>query len=222
MNSDKRIARIVGILFIIGTVAGILSVLLGGALRDPNYLNAIAANEFQMRMSAFFVLIMAFALAMVPVVIFPVFKKNNEALALGYVVFRGGLETVTSMLFAISMLLMIPVSHDYVNAGVSEAANIQFMGTVLLSAWDQFSIIGTIVFSLGSLMFYYLWYASKLIPRWLSIWGFAGTVLYLAHGVLAMFDHGLEILMAPLAVAEMVLAVWLIVKGFDQNTLEST
>ena len=221
MNSDKKTAMIVGVLFIIGTVAGILSLLFSGPLRDPDYLISVSANENQVITGSLLVLIMAVALAMVPVMMFPVFKKYNEALALGYVVFRGGLETVSSIAFVISSLLLIPLSHDFVNAGSPDASYFQNSGTLLLAAADQASTILTIVFSLGALMFYYLWYHSKLIPRWLSIWGLAGTVLYLTHGVLSLFGSGWEMLMAPLGVNEMVLAVWLIVKGFDQTQIVS-
>ena len=96
MNTHKKTAIIVGVLFIIGTVAGILSVVFTGSiLDDPDYLIKVSANENQIIIGALFVLIMGFALAMVPVMMFPIFKKHNEALALGYVVFRGALETVT-------------------------------------------------------------------------------------------------------------------------------
>jgi hypothetical protein len=90
MNSIKKTARIVGVLYIIGTVAGMLSlVLTGPILGDPDYLVKVSANESQIIAGALFVLIMGFALAMVPVMMFPILKKYNEALALGYVVFRG-------------------------------------------------------------------------------------------------------------------------------------
>ena len=78
----------------------------------------------------------------------------------------------------------------------------------------------SIAFSLGSLMFYYLFYQSRLIPRWLSVWGLVGAVLYLASPLLEMFGHGLGVLMAPLAVAEIVLAVWLIARGLNSAALE--
>ena len=84
-------ATITGILFIIGTVAGILSVVFTGSiLGDPNYLIKVSANANQIALGALCVLIMGLALAMVPVVIFPILKKHNEVLALGYAVFRGG------------------------------------------------------------------------------------------------------------------------------------
>ena len=64
-------------------------------------------------------------------------------------------------------------------------------------------------------MFYSLFYQSRLIPRWLSVWGLVGAVLYLASPLLDMFGHGFGLLMPPLAVAEIVLAVWLIAKGLN-------
>ncbi len=90
MDSYRKTAIIVGVLFIIGTVAGVLSVLTRPFLDDTDYLIKVSENENQMIIGTLLVLIMGIALAMVPVFMFPIFKKHNEALALGYVVFRGG------------------------------------------------------------------------------------------------------------------------------------
>ena len=79
----------------------------------------------------------------------------------------------------------------------------------------------SIVFSIGALMIYYIFYQSKLIPRWLSGWGLIGAILYLAVPLLGMFHTELGILMAPLALQEIVLAVWLIVKGFESSATVS-
>jgi len=73
MNSSRKIAIIVGVLFIIGTVAGILSVVITGPiLEDPGYLVKVAANQNQIIIGALLVLVMGFALAMVPVMMFPI------------------------------------------------------------------------------------------------------------------------------------------------------
>lgn len=83
MNTNRKTAIIVGVLFIIGTVAGILSVVFTGAiLNAPDYLMKVSANENKIIIGALFVLVMGFALAMVPVMMFPIFKKHNEALAM--------------------------------------------------------------------------------------------------------------------------------------------
>jgi len=222
MNTNRKTATIVGVLFIIGTVAGILSVVVTGPiLNDLDYLIKVSANENQIVLGALFVLIMGLALAMVPVMMFPIFKKYNEALALGSVVFRGVLEAVIYIAMVISWLLLLTVSQEYVKAGAPDASHFQTLGTLLLQASDQINPILEIVFSLGALMIYYLFYQSKLIPRWLSVWGLIGGILYLAAGLFAMFSVDLGILLAPLALQEMVLAVWLIVKGFNPSPIAS-
>jgi len=99
MNPNRKTAIIVGALFIIGTVGLALSiVLVGSILDDPDYLIKFSANENRIIIGALLVLISGFALAMVPVMMFPIFKKYNEALALGSVVFRGGRLRLLSIL----------------------------------------------------------------------------------------------------------------------------
>ncbi|NCF69218.1 MAG: DUF4386 family protein, partial [Chloroflexi bacterium] len=89
----RKSAVTVGVLFIVGTVAGILSgVLTEPILGDPDYLINIAANETQIIIGSILVLVMGFAVAMIPVVLFPILRKFNEVLALGAVLFRGALE----------------------------------------------------------------------------------------------------------------------------------
>jgi len=228
MNSNRRTAMIVGALFIIGTVTGILSVVLySPILNDPDYLTKVSANENQIVIGALFVLTMGLALAMVPVMMFPIFRKHNEALALGYVVFRGALETVIYIALVISRLLLILVSQEYVAAGTPDAPYFQTLGALLLKGHDSINSILIIVFSLGALILYYLFYQSKLIPRWISGWGFFAIILHLATGFLIMFRlispmSTITIVMnLPILFQEMVMAVWLIVKGFNPSAIVS-
>jgi hypothetical protein len=75
------------------------------------------------------------------------------------------------------------------------------------------------------MMFYYVLYRSKLVPRWLSGWGLLAAIPYFVSGVLGLFALVIPmssiqmILVLPLAVQEMVLAVWLIVKGFNSSAV---
>jgi hypothetical protein len=218
MKTYRKTSIIVGVLFIIGTVSGILSaVFTGSILAAPDYLVQVAANEMQMITGAFFILLMGLSLAMVPVMMYPLFKKQNEALALGAVVFRGPLEAATYILMVVSWLLLIVVSQESANA--ADASSFQALGAVLLQANDMINPVLEIVFSLGALMFYTLFYQTRLIPRWLSGWGLVGAVVYLAAGVLALFGTNLEFLLAPLGLQEMIMALWLIIKGFNPSTL---
>jgi hypothetical protein len=165
---------------------------------------------------------MGLLLAGIPFVMYPIFRRYNEALAVGYVVFRGALETVAYIVGATSSLLLVALSRDYLKAGSPDTA--QF-GTLARHLKDQGSIatdMTTIVFSLGALMFAYLFYQSRLIPRWLAIWGLAGAPFYLAVPLLSLFHVSAGFLYAPLAVQEIVLAIWLIVKGFDAGPSDAS
>jgi hypothetical protein len=226
-GANIRTARIVGVLYIIGTIGGVLSLAFSAPIRDAqDHLVSVSANENQTIVGAFFVLVMGLALAMVPVMMFPILKKHNEALALGYVVFRGGFETVGYIAMAIGWLLLLPLSQAYVQAGAPDVSHFHVLGDRLLAA-DEIGSIHVIVFCLGALMFYYALYQSRLIPRWLSGWGLIAAIPFLASGLLAMFAliNPLAtiyvVLQLPLALQEMVLAVWLIVKGFSTSAIAS-
>lgn len=216
MNTDRKRAGIVGGLFITGTVAGVLSLLLTGSIQgDPALLDlaSVLADETRILTGALMVLIMAFALAMIPVMLYPVFRRYSAVLALGAVVFRGVLEAVAYIIMAISWLSLITVSREHAVHGEGSAV-FEPLGMLLLATSGSANHILGIVFSLGALMIYYLFHLSGLIPRWLSLWGLAGGALYLIAPLLGIFGYEAGFLMAPLAVQEMVLAIWLIARGF--------
>ena len=111
MSADRKAAIWIGVLYIIGTVALVLSlVVTDGVLAGPAYLAQVAAQPNQVVIGALLVLLAGFALVMVPVVFWPVGRRYNETLAMGYVVFRGGLETVVYIVGALGWLLLIPLS----------------------------------------------------------------------------------------------------------------
>ena len=220
MNSDRKTAIIVGVLFIVGTAAGILSLVFTSPILDaPDFLRKVAANGNQIVIAALCVLTMGFALAMVPVLMFPILKKYSEALALGYVVFRGGLETVVCIATAIGWLLLLPLGRVYVKADILEASGFQVLGTLLREIGHL--PMGIFVFGLGALIFYSLLYRSNLVPRWISVWGLIAILLHLATGFLIVF--GLQsdfstmntVMNLPIILQEMVMAGWLIAKGFN-------
>jgi hypothetical protein len=222
MNSNRKTASIVGVLYIIGTVAGVLSVpVMGGILGAPDYLNLVASNPSQVALGALLMLVMGLALAMVPAMMFPILKRRNEALAIGYVIFRGALETFTDMALALCWLLLVVVSQPSADSGAAVASQFGSLGILLVKAQDPIIAVGDIVFGLGALMFAYLLYQARFIPRWLSGWGIVAAVAYAAAGLTAMFGTTLDILLMPMFLQEMVMAVWLIVKGFDSSAIVS-
>jgi len=227
MDRNRKTAVIVGVLYIIGTAAGICGLAITDPVRNaPDPLVYISLTGTELVIGAVFVLLMGLSLAMIPLILFPLLKKVREPVALGYVVFRGGLETVTYLATAVSWLCLLPISRAYIGARGGQASALQTLGLLLLEG-KEIGAVGVLVFCLGALMFYSLLYRSRLVPRWLSGWGIIAAVPYLAAGFLVMFGLAgstaapVIIMDLPLALQEMVLAVWLIVKGFTRTAIAS-
>lgn len=218
-ETNRKIAAIVGVLFIIGTAAGILSLpVMVGILGGPDVLNRVAANQSQVAFGALLMLVMGLALAMVPALMFPILKTLNEPLAMGYVIVRGALETFTTLALAMCWLLLIVVAQQYANSAAAVASQFGSLGTVLVKAADTITTVGGIVFGLGALILYCLFYQVRLIPRWISVWGIIAAVATLAANLGAMFGTDLAILELLMLPQEMVMAAWLIAHGFNLFT----
>jgi hypothetical protein len=117
----------------------------------------------------------------------------------------------------------LTLSQEFVKAGAPDASYFQTTGDLLLAAREWAFLIGSgLVWSLSAVILNYLLYQSKLIPRWLSVWGLVGATLSFATYLLQFFGINLpEIVFLPIAVQEMVFAVWLIVKGFNPSAVAS-
>ncbi len=170
---NRKIAIILGLLFITAIVAGLLL--------DTSDNPADISNQEQGVMGTPFEFTLAIAVVVMPILMYPILKKYKLSLALGFAV-----------------------------------------GPLAVRNWG-YGMVAPIVFSLGSLIFYYLLYKQKLIPRWLSGWGIIGATLFLASAFLPLLSYvspsNLVYLHLTGAVNQMVLAAWLIVKGFNSSAI---
>jgi hypothetical protein len=231
MRTNRKTAITVGVLYITATVAGILAaVSLGSLLIGPDALADLAAHETSVLATAFFELVMAVAVAGVAFMIYPVLKQDadtprKQGLALWYV----GTRITESVLFLMGifgLLSLLALSQGIATAGVTDPALSRAMGSVLQTASDYAWMLGQSVFSVGAVMLYYLLYVSRRVPRWLSVWGLIGAPLMLVAGLSLPLTGDpnstvSSILYAPLALQEMVLAVWLIIRGFNPPAVTS-
>ena len=121
--------------------------------------------------------------------------------------------------------MLIVLSQEYVKAEAPAASYFQTLGTLLLAGHEALNTVLIIIFSLGALMLYTAFYRSRTIPRWLSVWGFIAILLHLSTAMLIVFRFATptsEIIVAvnlPIFLQEMVMAVWLIAKGFDSTAI---
>lgn len=220
MDSDRRTATIVGVLFIVATVTGVISVLsLGSILDTPDHLTAVSDNQARVIVGAFFYFIMAVAIPAIAIVIYPILRRHNEVLALGYV----GARIAEGFFFVveiISILTVLTLSHQFAKAGVPDVLYVQSLGALSLAAGDWAYLFGFgVFFTLSALILNSVLYRSRLVPRWLSGCGLIGAILIIAHYLLlSVGSSALKFLFVPIAVQEMVFAVWLILRGFSAHS----
>lgn len=221
MNTSKKTAIIVGILFIVATVTSSLGFAVRDSILDaPDRLVRLSANDTQVIVGALLVLMDCVAVVFIPAMLYPILKKHNQALALGYLGLRI-VESVVIVVGEICVLVLLTASRSF-SPGASDASYLQTLGTLLLAAYRQGThVIGVqIIFGLTALLLNYLLVRTKLVPGFISIWGLVGAFLLLAAGLIQLFGPGLlstitTAMNLPIALQEMVFAVWLIVKGFN-------
>jgi hypothetical protein len=162
--------------------------------------------------------IAAFTSVGIAVSLYPVLRKWHVGLALGAVVFRT-IEAVMYLAGAVGLLALVTLGRQVDGAGVAGRAPLQAIGDSLVTLREDAILMGVFAFTVGAFMYYVAFFQSGLIPRWLSGWGIAGVVAMFAACVWALFSHNpvtsYTVLVLPIAVQEMVLAVWLIVRGFS-------
>ena len=217
MDLNQRTALTAGILFIAATVAS----LLGTAIEQPiltgtDYLTRISEHMTRVSAGGLLELIAAGTSVGIAISLYPVLKRWSGTLALGAVVFRT-IEAVMYTVGAVSMLSLLNVAQRSTQAASAGHGWFQAIGDSVLAVRQEAILAGVFAFALGALMYYVIFYRSRLIPRWLSGWGIAAEVLMLVACLSALFSRhpvtSYTILILPIALQEMVMAVWLIVRG---------
>lgn len=219
MDSKRKKAIILGILLICGILFGILNSI--PALESPDYLINLSTIKTNVLNAVFFQAAMAIVYVWIAVLLYPILKIYNEDLATGYFSFR--IIGAGFLFVGIgSLLLLLWLSQSFVSAGQINSSHFEIIGELLRKGRDILNHIGMILpWSIGGLILYYCFFQMKLIPKWLSIWGGIGSVFTLISTLLLMLTI-IEmatpiyfIMNTPTALFELILAVILIVKGFN-------
>jgi hypothetical protein len=203
-GTDRKTAALVGVLFILGTVPALLSLpLMQNTVSAPDHLTAISTNAGQMIIFTAIKFIMGLACAGIGLALYPILKKYN------YVV-------------------LLALSQEFVKAGAPASSYFQTADAVINAGIGWFRDgANLLTFGIGALMYYVVFYQFRLVPRWLSVWGLVGITLNIISALLVVF-HLLPsagtiqvILLMPILPQELVLAVWLIAKGFNPSAVAS-
>ena len=203
MNTYRMNAVMAGVLYFLGTVFGVLGGVIGGEVLSSlifgkplvgvDMLGLVAANSSRITGGAFLYLMMGISLVAMTVFLYPIFRKDSEELAMGMVLFRGALEGIFYFLSTLGFLALVALGNEYIATGADSAA-LQSMGNVLYQFQDRLAPIGSIFFLIGATCLYISFYRTRLIPRWLSVWGFIGVVALYGFRPVEILSHGYRLL----------------------------
>lgn len=219
MDVLKRKVKWAGLLIIMGMVAGILSI--ASAVDSPNYLTEATANVAKVSIAVLFQFILSLTYIGFAIVLYPIVKKYNQVLALGFLSFRI-ITGVVLIVGTIILLSILGLSQEFVKTTSVNQWAFEAFGNVLKITRDYINHI-FMVFTIGiaNLMLYILFLKTKLIPKWLSVWGISGIILSIVASVLILFNIvdvitvEYLVLNAPTGFFELVLGIRLVFKGFN-------
>jgi hypothetical protein len=222
-NSARRAALIAGLLFIIADIATFAGDALLPRLSSADYLVQFSAHASLISAGVLAKIVSALAGAGIAVAMYRVMKRASVGLALGSVVFRT-VEAAFYLLGSMSLLILLKLSQEFATAGVAERAVLQAVsGSFLGLRGYAAPLLGVCAFCVGSFLYNLVFFQSRLVPRWLSGFGLAAIVSLSVACLLSLFSgNGITSyipLAFPIFVQELVLAVWLMAKGFNTGAI---
>ena len=217
MDSLRKTALVAGLLYLI-TFVSIPTLALYGPVHDPNYIVG-PGPDTSVLFGGILEMIVAFACIGTAVALYPVVKRQNEGIAMGFVGSRV-LEAATIVVGVASLLSIVTLRR----AGAGADALVT--GHALVALYDRMFLLGqSLIPVVNALLLGSLLYKSRLVPRVLPLLGFIGAPLLLASDAATLFGiidrtSALSALFAlPIALWEFSLGVWLVVKGFKPSPI---
>ncbi|MBY0147787.1 DUF4386 domain-containing protein [Neobacillus niacini] len=228
MNSNRKTAKIVGVLFILAAVTAVIGLnLYNPILNGPDYLLKGSEHANQVILGAVMELILVVSAVGTATTMFPLLRQYNETIALWHVCFRF-LEAIIITIGVISVLSLLTLSREFVAAGAPDPSSFHSSGIILQAIHDWTFMLGPLfMLGINTVMYSYIFYKTKLVPRFISILGMTGAScvficsLFVMFGVFPQISFWGAVLAVPVAANEMILALWLLVKGFNENAITS-
>ncbi|MCX6134804.1 MAG: DUF4386 domain-containing protein [Ignavibacteriales bacterium] len=218
----RTTARIVGAVYLAGFVVGIVgNTLIQSILGAPIHLSTVSAHSMTLAIGAVLWLMAVAGDVAHGVLMFPVLKQHNERIAVGYLSFRI-IDAVFIAVMVLFMLLQIPLGREYLKAAAAEAHHLQALSNVSVQASLYAYDIAMSVLGIAGLMLCYTFYRTKLIPRWIAVWGLAGYAIIFFGMVSEIMGSGLGLVSSiPGGLWEVFVGVWLIFRGFYSTAIAS-
>lgn len=230
MNTDKNTPKLLGFMFVFVAVASLLSGLILMSLNykptgPPDNISKtminISDNPTTMQMSIVGELITAIGIVLLALLLYTTLKKQNKIIACWAL----GLWIIEAVILAvreISVFALLYTSQEYVKAGAPDSSYFQTLGSLFYESTQFGYDVLMVFYCLGGMLFYYLFLKSKYVPKVLSLCGVIVASLGFIGTLFVLFDYNVPLyVFLPILPFELVIGVWLIVKGFNSSAIDS-
>ena len=231
MYSDNFTPRLLGLMFLVVIAFGLLS---GLPLNQLNYsmtgppanifetMVAFSNNSTMVQMSIVGFLMEAVAIVLLTVLLYTTLRTQNKIIAL----WAFGLwiiEAVFLSIRQISAFSLLYTSQEYVKAGAPDSSYFQTLGSLFYQLMHYSYDVQMVFYCVGGVLFYYLFFRSRYVPRAISIFGIIVACVGFIGEMFALFGYVVPLyVFLPLLPFELAIGIWLMVKGFRQQEIKST
>lgn len=220
MDQQRKTALVAGVLYLVTFISIPALLLISPVLSNPDYITG-AGSDTQVILGCLLDVVTALACIGTAVVLFPVVKRQNEALALGFVTARV-FEAAVIVIGVVSLLAVVTLRQDTAGADTTALAA---TGQALVAVRDWTFLLGPgIMPAFNALLLGTLLYRSRLVPRIMPLLGLIGAPLLLASSTATLFGVNEQVSVfsfittLPIAVWELSLGIYLVVRGFRPLT----
>lgn len=223
MKSSTKLGRVIGLLFLFIFVMGILvyQFLQGPILFSDDFLTTAAPNANKLITSVLLGSLSGLFSIIISALLFPVFKKYSNTLAVLYLGFSI-LDFVAISIDNTSVLAMLELSKEYVTNVEVNTSMQETMAPIYSQKhwWSHYLSLLTSCFSVFVL--YFAFYRTKLIPKILSGFGMLAVILMFIEILTSILGEGISMnMLLPMGLIQLILPLWLLVKGLNTKWLET-
>ncbi len=221
--SQRKAARVAGLAYLLIIVTSLLSMIFVESKlivpgNDAATFNNIMANELLVRIGAAYELIMFASVVVLSLALYVTLKPVSKNLASLGLLWRFG-EAILGVLAVLNSLIVLMLLNGSYMAAFETAQVQALVGLFLDVRSSAFSIV-FVFLSLGSIVFFYLFFKSRYIPRILAVWGISAFSLMLVWPFLNILFPSYAAMVQPVVIApailfEIVIGLWLLIKGID-------
>jgi hypothetical protein len=223
MKSNKKVGRLVGLLFLLIFVTGIAvyQFLQGTVLFSDDFLTATSAHSNEIIISTLLLFLSGMTSVVIATILLPVFKKHSITLAVLYLAFCI-LNFIAISVDNISVLAMLELSLEYSKNGTSSADTLNDLGKVFYKNHWWTHYLSLLISCFPVFILYCAFYVSKLIPKVISTFGIIAVILMFIEILFSIFGNSISMnMLLPIGLIQLILPLWLIIKGMKTSVLKT-